>query len=151
VYDNVKRQRALNYGEHAWYQMLESGEYHDDDEPEGIFNSAAEYVAEYDQERVHVAMYWQDESVTIHNRMPNDIHDIFLRINGCLDCPVYAKGIRIAPVSLCQEHDMHVFTIWLKSEETNYQDGWMDPRGLFLKYANKDLHFVPPQGKAGAV
>ena len=151
MYENIKREVALDYGLFAWYQMLECGEYDDDDEPESIFKAAAEYVAEYEQEWVNVAVYWPDESVTIHTRMPNDIHDIFLRINGCLDCPVYAKGIRMAPFSLCQEHDMHAFTIWLKSAETNYQDGWMDPRGFFLKYANKDLHFVPPQGKAGVV
>jgi len=148
MYENVKRENALDYGDLAYSMMLDIEGSQTTDEPDLLFKEAAFYLADYDQEHVNAAIYWPDESVTIHSRIPNNIYEIFERIDGCLDCPVYAKGIRIAPFSLCQDDMMLSFTIWLNPAETNDADGWNDPKSFFLKYANKDLHFSPSQQPA---
>ena len=103
---------------------------------------AAYHLGRYDQEHVNVAIWWQDETVTIHCGMPNDIYDMFLRLDGSLFCPVFAKGIRVETCLQYSEENsccQHTFTIFLNKPD--WHKHWTDPRLFFLNVADKDLDF----------
>ena len=146
IYENIRREKAFDYGKFFYESMLEFEEEVLDDQPVStVIENATDYSRNYDVEHVNVAILWQDETVTIHCRMENCVYDIFWRIDSGLDCPVFAKGILVRPCESgldLQDTCMHTFTI-----EINYKDGtpttWNDPRLFFLKFADKDIDYNP--------
>jgi len=156
VYENIRRERAFNYAELVYQQMLEFEDEGSEDQLSiALIDDVACYLRTYDVEHVDVALWWPDGSVTIHSKMDNCIYDIFLRIDGELDCPVFAKGIQVSPsyASLdLQDHCMHSFTIDLNTkdgtkQEDHLQPPWNDPKVFFLKFCNKHLSFDPAKEK----
>lgn len=156
VYENIRREKAFDYAELVYQQMLESEDKGWENEPTlTVVDDVADYLRTYDVEHVDVAIWWPDETVTIHSRMVNCIYDIFWRIDGMLDCPVFAKGIQLAPSMASSDlvdHCMHSFTIKLNSKDGTEQDArlqqpWNDPKLFFLKFCNKDLSFDPAKEK----
>ena len=155
LYENIKQEEAICYGKLAHSEMIQQRA--EQEEPEKYLNDeeafmdAADCLGYYDQKHVNVAIWWQDESVTIHCKMPNDIHEMFVRLDAELDCPVAAKAIRVQPCLLNEYHEyscMHTFTIWLNegpefSPFKDFEVQWKDPRSFFLKFADKWLHFNP--------
>ncbi len=143
MHENIKREEAICYGKQAYLEMIEVEEPKEYTSEGDAFIEAAFYLGRYDQEHVNVAIWWQDETVTIHCGMPNDIYDIFLRLDGSLDCPVFAKGIRVTTCLLNsndQNSDcMHTFSIWLNKPDS--EKYWTDPRVFFLKVADKEIWF----------
>jgi hypothetical protein len=146
VYKNIKREEAICYWELAYSEMIERRveeegpvEYPND---KVAVMDAAYHLGRYDQEHVNVAIWWQDETVTIHCGMPNDIYDMFLRLDGSLFCPVFAKGIRVETCLQYSEENsccQHTFTIFLNKPD--WHKHWTDPRLFFLNVADKDLDF----------
>ena len=153
MYKNIKREKAICYGKLAYSERMEIRA--EQEEPEKYLNEeeafmdAADFLWDYDQKHVNVAIWWQDESVTIHCKMPNDIYEMFLRIDAELDCPVFAKGIKVMPCFLneCHDHDsMHTFTIWLNEGPKfapfkDWDENWTDGRVFFLDVADQHIGF----------
>jgi len=156
VYENIRREKAFDYAQLVYQQMLELEDEDLENQPTlTVVDDVADYLRTYDVEHVDVAIWWPDGTVTIHSRMANCIYDIFWRIDGALDCPVFAKGIQVAPSrssSDLQDHCMHSFTIELNSKDgtkqkDHLQPPWNDPKLFFLKFYNKELSFDPAKGE----
>ena len=150
MYENIKREKAICYGKLAYSEMMlqrlenEETEKHANDE--AAVTDAAWYLGQYDQEHVNVALWWPDESVTIHCKMPNDIYDIFLRLDGSLDCPAFAKAIIVQPCLLNSDNSMHTFTIWLNEGSKfppfrEYEEQWTDAKSFFLSVSDEPFDF----------